>query len=142
MVTDGHGIPLAFAITSARVHDLKPALSLMDQVRVPQRRGRPRQRPQRLVADKGYDAMPLRRALRERNIQPIIPRREWKGRRRRKGRPAGSFTAGRYQDRWKIERSHAWMDNERRVATRWDRTIVAFKAFVTLACIKISMNQL
>lgn len=115
---------------------------MLDKIRVPRRRGRPQQRPTCLVADRGYDSMPLRRALRQRNIQPIIPRREWKGRKRRPGRPAGSFAVGRYHGRWKIERLNAWMDIYRRVAVCWDRTPTAFTAWVTLSCILICMNNI
>jgi len=130
------------AVTAATVHETKPVLAMLDKIRVRRSRGRPQQRPAHLIADRGYDSMPLRRALRERNIQPIIPRREWKGRKRRPGRPAGSFVVGRYQGRWKIERLHAWMDIYRRVAVCWDRTQQAFTAWVTLSCILICMNNI
>ena len=130
------------AVTAATVHETKPVLAMLDKIRVHRRRGRPQQRPARLIADRGYDSMPLRRALRERNIEPIIPRREWTGRQRRQGRPAGSFALGRYQGRWKIERLHAWMDIYRRVAVSWDRTQTAFTAWVTLSCILICMNNI
>jgi len=130
------------AVTAATVHETKPVLAMLDKIRVHRRRGRPQQRPARLIADRGYDSMPLRRALRERNIEPIIPRREWKGRKRRPGRPAGSFAVGRYQGRWKIERLNAWMDIYRRVAVCWDRTPTAFTAWVTLSCILICMNNI
>lgn len=143
LATDGHGLPLAFAITTARVHDLKPALAVVDGIRVPQPQGRPRTRPQRLVADKGYDARAFRHALRKRNIQPIIPHRVYvQPKAKHRGRPPGSYAKERYQGRWMIERSNAWMDNYRRVAVCWDRTTVAFTAFVTLACIQICLNQL
>jgi len=130
------------AVTAATVHETKPVLAMLDKIRVRRRRGRPQQRPSCLIADRGYDSMPLRRALRQRNIQPIIPRREWKGRKRRPGRPAGSFTVGRYQGRWKIERLNAWMDIYRRVAVCWDYTQAAFTAWVTLACVLICLKQL
>lgn len=134
---------MAFAITPASTHDLKPALAVMDQICVPQPRGRPRKRPQRLVADKGYDSRAFRHALRKRNIQPIIPHRHYLNpRAKHRGRPPGTYAKEQYQGRWKIERSNAWMDNYRRVTTCWDRTATAFTAFVTLACIVICLNQL
>jgi hypothetical protein len=36
------------------------------------KRGRPRRRPQTLIADRGYDSQPHRQALRARGIRPII----------------------------------------------------------------------
>ena len=140
-MTDGNGLPLSVEVTSATVYETKPVLKLLDSIRVRGSRGRPKQRPKQLVADRAYDSMPLRRALRKRTIQPIIPGRVWKGRKRRQGRPAGSYQAGKYQGRWKIERLNAWMDNYRRVAVRWDHTLKAFKAWVILACIMICLNQ-
>jgi transposase len=137
VVTDGNGLPLAVDVTSATVYETKPVLKLLDTIRVQGSRGRPKQ----LVADRAYDSMPLRLALRKRNIRPIIPGRIWKGRKRRQGRPAGSCQAGKYQGRWKIERLNAWMDNYRRVAVRWDHTLKAFKTWVILACIMICLNQ-
>jgi hypothetical protein len=128
------------AVTAATVHETKPVLMMLDKIRVRRRRGRPQQRPAYLIADRGYDSMPLRRALRQRNIQPIIPRREWAGWRRRKGRLPGSSTVGRYQGRWKIKRLNAGMDIYRRVAVCWDRTQTAFTAWVTLACALICLE--
>lgn len=136
-------MPLAFAITPASTHDLKPALAVIDQIRVPQPHGRPRKRPRKLVADKGYDSRPFRHELRKRNIQPIIPHRRYVNpRAKHRGRPPGTYAKEQYQGRWKIERSNTWMDNYRRVTTCWDCTTTAFTAFVTLACIMICMNQL
>jgi len=143
LATDGNGLPLSFAITPASTHDLKPALAVMDQIRVSQPLGRPRKRPQKLVADKGYDSRAFRHELRKRNIQPIIPHRVYVNpRAKHRGRPPGSYASNQYQGRWKIERCNAWMDNYRRVTTCWDRTPNAFKAFVTLACITICMNHI
>jgi transposase len=96
-----------------------------------------------LIADRSYDSMPLRRALRERNIEPIIPHRRYVNpRAKHRGRPPGTYAKEQYQGRWKIERSNAWMDNYRRVAVSWDRTQTAFTAWVTLSCILICMNNI
>jgi len=63
---------LALSILIRSEDRMLPATRRVGRVRRP--RGRPQQRPICLVADRGYDSMPLRRALRQRNIQPIIPR--------------------------------------------------------------------
>jgi hypothetical protein len=41
----------------------------------PAKPGRPRKRPKRLIADRGYDSNPLRARLARRGIEPIIPAR-------------------------------------------------------------------
>jgi transposase len=141
--TEGQGVPWAFAITSASTHDLKPALQVIDGIRVPQPHGRPRKRPRRLLADKGYDSRAFRHELRKRNIQPIIPHRVYvQPKVKHRGRPPGTYAKERYQGRWKIERSNAWMDNYRRVTVRWDHTSSAFKAWSILACIMICLNNI
>jgi transposase len=115
----------------------------MDQICVPQLLGRPRKRPQTLIADKGYDSRAFRHQLRKRNIQPIIPRRQYVNTRaKHRGRPPGSYASDQYQGRWKIERCHAWIDNYRRVAICYDLTPATITAFVTLACILICMKRI
>jgi transposase len=142
LLTEGQGLPIALEITAADVHETRPVLAMVDAIEVQPKGRRFKRRPKRLLADRGYDSMPLRRALRARSIRPIIPARIWKDRKRKAGRPPGSFAPEQYQGRWKIERTHAWMDNYRRVAVRWDHTSSAFKAWSTLACIMICLNNI
>jgi transposase len=57
LLVDREGIPLAAAVTAANVHDswmLEPRLDAVEPVRAG-RRGRPRRRPAKLHADKGYE---------------------------------------------------------------------------------------
>lgn len=129
-------------VTSATVYETKPVLAMVDHIQVQPKGRRFKRRPQQLLADRAYDSMPLRRELRLRFIRPIIPGRVWKDRKRKQGRPTGSFTPGKYVGRWKIERTNAWMDNYRRVAVRWDQSLTAFKAFVTITCIAICLNHI
>ena len=108
------------------------ALQVVDQVKVPQPQGRPRQRPASLAADKSYDSAEFRRQLRRRRIQPSIPQRKWANRGRRPGRPPQVHAASK--GRWKVERSHAWLDNWRRLVTRYDWYTESYVAFLTIAC--------
>jgi transposase len=136
------GIPLAFVVTSAAVHETRVACAVVDAIHVQPRSRKFPRRPKYLIADRGYDSMPLRNAIRQRGIQPIIPARKWKDTKPKPGRPRGSYQPNRYQGRWKIERTHAWMDNFRRVAVRWDHSTAAFKAWTTLSCIMICLNNI
>ena len=76
IVTDANGVPLAVMLTAANVHDSKVVEELVDSV-LPIRgaRGRPRKRPDKLHADKGYDYPRCRRFLRKRGIKARIARR-------------------------------------------------------------------
>ena len=62
--------------TAANVHDsrmLEEAVDAVSPIRRP--RGRPRKRPEKLHADKGYDLPRCREALHERGIKSRIARR-------------------------------------------------------------------
>ncbi len=140
MLTEGDGLPLAVAVTGANVHELKVALPVVDRVRVARRRGRAKQRPTTLAADRGYDSRALRQALLRRGIQPSIPQRVWPGRRRRRGRPPKVHAASR--QRWKVERTHAWLDNWRRLVTRYERHDHVYLAFLIIACLMICSRRI
>jgi len=59
--------------------------------------GRPRRRPDTLLADRGYDHDKYRRLVRQRGVKPVIARR---------GTGHGS---GLGRDRWLVERTFAWL---------------------------------
>ncbi len=52
------------------------AEATLAEVRVPRPQGRPRQRPERVIADAGYESDPLRRRLKKRGIELIAPYRK------------------------------------------------------------------
>lgn len=74
---DGNGRPLTFLITEGERHEAVVFEALMEQGAV-QRAGcgRPRLRPLRVVADKGYSSSKIRRYLRRRGIRYSIPRKD------------------------------------------------------------------
>ena len=76
LLVDATGIPLAFAVTGGNRNDitqLMPLIAAIPPVRG--RRGRPRQRPDALYADRGYDHDKYRRQVRNKGIPPVIARR-------------------------------------------------------------------
>ena len=104
-------------LTPGNASDIKSAPELLAQVP-----GRLR----RLVADRGYDADPLRRDLRSVGTRPVIP-----GRRTRK-RPI-RHDVQRYKDRWRIEAAFCRLKDFRRIATRYDKLAANFASAVALA---------
>src|SRR5215213_1678848 len=70
------GFTLAVLVSAANVHDSKMMLATVDAIEPirAKTRGRPRRRPHKLHADKGYDYRHLRLALRKRRIIPRIAR--------------------------------------------------------------------
>jgi len=119
VVTDVVGRPAVIHLTPGNATDIKTAPELL--ARLP---GRLR----RLVADRGYDADPLRRDLLSTGTKPIIP-----GRRSRK-RPV-RHDESRYKDRWRIEAAFCRLKDFRRVATRYDKLAANFASAVALASV-------
>ena len=78
-----------------------------------------------LVADKGYDADPLRRSLCAKGTTPVIP-----GRRNRK-RPI-RHDRRRYRGRHLIENAFCRLKDFRRIATRYDKLAANFLSAVAL----------
>ncbi|GES33577.1 hypothetical protein San01_60650 [Streptomyces angustmyceticus] len=76
LACDGHGRPLAFTLTAGNVNDCTQFEAVMAAVRI-QRcgPGRPRTRPDRVAADKGYSSTKIRAYLRKRGIKAAIPER-------------------------------------------------------------------
>ena len=137
VVVDGQGVPLGLLVASAQRAEIKLAEPTLATIHVPQHRGRPKTRPQELVADKGYDSQAFREWLRCRGIRPCIPHR--RGKRPRRGRKAE--LAG-YRERWHVERSFAWIQTFRRVLVRYERDAAIYLAFVTAAAILVCGRRL
>jgi transposase len=134
-------LPLALALHSAQQRENAGAAALVDTIRVPRRRGRPRQRPRRLAADKGFASSAFRAALRRRHITPVIPHYR-RGRKPTTGtgrpRPKQRLTPIIrlvYAQRWRLERAFAWMDNCRRLVVRYERYPHLYRAFCIVAFI-------
>jgi IS5 family transposase len=131
VITDAGGIPLAASLTAGNRHDVTQLLPLVDKVpRIKGIRGRPRQRPDRIYADRGYDFDTYRRQLRSRGITPVIARR---------GVPHGSALGTR---RWVVEQTIALLHWFRRLRIRWEIRDDIHEAFLTLACAIICWRRL
>jgi IS5 family transposase len=93
-------------------------------------RGRPRRRPHKLHADKGYDFVRCRAHLRKLGIGSRIARRGIE-RNDRLGR-----------HRWVVERTHAWLAAFGKLRTRFERRIDVHVALLSLACCIICVRHL
>jgi transposase len=93
-------------------------------------RGRPRLRPRRICADKGYAKGVVRRYLRRLGIRITIARRSNEDR-------GGAFDREIYRTRNRIERLINRLKQFRRVATRYEKLAENYRAMLTIAAIKI-----
>ena len=125
MLTDANGIPLAVTTTAANTHDVIEAIHVVASVPPVQgKRGRPKARPESLVADKAYDDGALRALLRWLGVRPLIPRR-------------GETAKGLGRQRWPVERTISWLHQFKRLRTRYDRRHDIHQAFTSLAAAMI-----
>ncbi|WP_371628189.1 MULTISPECIES: IS5 family transposase [unclassified Streptomyces] len=140
LVCDGHGRPLAFVLTGGNVNDCTRFEEVLDAICVPRiGPGRPRTRPDHVIADKGYSSRKIRAYLRKRGIRHTIPERidQASGRLRRGsrgGRPP-RFNREVYRLRNVVERCFNRLKQWRGLATRYDKTHESFQATVTIASI-------
>jgi transposase len=131
-IADGHGLPIALWIASASPHEQTLVEATIEHRFVADK-------PQRIVADKGYDSDELdQRLTAKHGIELIAPHRRCRTRPpsqdRRKLR--------RYKRRWKIERFFAWLKNFRRLLFRWERHSLNFLGMVQLASVLILLRHL
>jgi hypothetical protein len=77
VLVDGAGPPRGAYLEAASPAEVTLIERTLETVAVgrPGKPGRPRKRPERLIADRGYDSHPLRGRLARRGIEPIIPAR-------------------------------------------------------------------
>lgn len=87
--------------------------------------GRPRYRPDCVLGDRGYDAEVIRQGLRDRGIVPLLAMRNTEH-----GRGLG-------RSRWVVERTFAWLNQFRRLRTRYDKRADIHEALLALGCILI-----
>ena len=113
---------------------------LLDQLRVPRLGpGRPRTRPDALLADTAYSSRGHRALLDARGVTAVIPERaDPQGHRHRRGSAGGrpvSYDRARYQDHNVIERSYEQLKQWRGLATRYDKLAVIFRGGAILRSI-------
>ncbi|WP_406364849.1 IS5 family transposase [Streptomyces sp. NBC_01546] len=121
LIVDGQGIPLAVSLTGGNRNDVTQLIPLLKKIPSVAGLGRPRNRPDTLLGDRGYDHDKYRRLVWALGVKPVIARR---------GVPHGSGL-GVY--RWVVERTIAWLHGFRRLRIRWERRDDIHEAFLGLA---------
>ena len=120
----GGGVPIACAATAANVNDtllferlFLAAFAVMARIRT-------------VFADKGYDAEEHRETCRTFGVEPRIHKR---------GRPHGSGLGKR---RWPVERTNAWLLENKRLALRYDKCGFIVQSLLRAACIFLVARRL
>ena len=132
-------------LTPGNINDTTMLAETIDRIRVPKiGPGRPRTRPSRLLADKGYPSKSNRAHLAARGIKTTIPdRADQRQNRLKKGSHGGrppAFDKEIYKGRNVVERSFNRLKNWRGIAMRSDKTARNYQAGITIAATIIWLN--
>lgn len=129
MRCEGKGKPVVFELTPGEQHESTVFEKLMEGGAIKRRgRGRPRRLPARIAADKGYSNKKIRLYLSKRGIGITIPRKS-------NERHKGPFDKELYKQRNRVERLFNRLKHFRRIATRYEKRAVNYKAMLILAAI-------
>jgi transposase len=124
VAVNGDGLPVACAITAANVDDtlvferlFLSAFAVMSRIRT-------------VFADKGYGSEHHRHLCRAFGAEPHIHKR---------GQPRGSGLGRR---RWPVERSNAWLLENKRLALRYDQLDFVVRSLLQTACMFLVAGRL
>ncbi|WP_399062982.1 IS5 family transposase [Streptomyces sp. BB1-1-1] len=142
LAADGRCRPLAFVLTPGHYGDGPQLEQVLERISVPRSGvGRPRSRPDHVLADKAYTSRSNRRYLRRRGIRHTIPERLDQQRHRHNrgsqgGRPIG-FDREHYKKRNTVERAINRLKGFRAVATRYEKRAYIYLGTVALAALMV-----
>jgi putative transposase len=120
---DGRGVPLAVAVDGANVPDQKLLGATLDGIPIERPHPSPQQ-PQHLCLDKGYAGEPVDHQVRQRGYQSHVPRKS--------NEPPKSKHRRGHARRWKVERTHSWLNRARRLLIRWEKSVANYLGFLHL----------
>jgi transposase len=116
LLADQNGLPLEFRITPGQAGEYAPAAELLAN-----------QQAEAVIADRGYDADALVAQSEKIGAAAVIPPK-------RNRKQQRDYDRELYKQRYRIERCFNKLKHFRRFATRYCKTIQAFRSFTALAC--------
>lgn len=130
-LTDGRGIPLGVTATAGQKHEAPEFQNLMQACLI--NTFRKARRPEALAGDKGYSSNAIRSYISKLEIDDVIPTRSNEAR-------GMDFDRSLYRRRNIIERLIGWLKENRRIATRFEKTIDSYIAMIHIAIARMIIN--
>ncbi|WP_263058664.1 IS5 family transposase [Pectobacterium colocasium] len=139
LATDGTGLPLSFCLSGGQAHESQYAKDLLNRVGVIRKSGCLKSRPKAVLADKGYSGKSLRIYLKVKGIKSVIPfkRNEKASQDRRR-----KLNSRLYKKRNVVERCFAGLKENRRIATRSEKTARNYLSMLKLGAIRLFLKRL
>lgn len=134
VIVDGRGVPLGIYITGANRHDQKGLIPLLSDELL-QERPPPDEVEQHMCLDKGYDSNTIRDFLEEEGYEHHVKQR---GQTSEPGVGEPVYPARR----WKVERSISWLNNPRKLRTRWEKKAENYRGLWLIAAILITYRRI
>jgi transposase len=131
VICDANGIPLVIAVGPANQRDEELVEPMLKQFPpIPDRKGKKQKKPKALQGDRGYGFVHIIKMVVRLAIVSLLALR---------GSPHGS---GLGKTRYVVERTLAWLGNNRRLKLCYERTGERFRGFHVLAACVICSNRL
>ena len=133
-------------VTAGQRGDAPQFPDVMAAIRVPRAVGRPRTRPEVVLADKAYSSREIRTHLHRRGIRAVIPEpADQQAKRARRGRRGGRprhLDRSAYTRRNTVERCINKLKQWRGLATRYDKLAIVYRGGAVLRAITVWATHL
>jgi transposase len=141
-VVSSESLPLAIILGDVNEHNSRRFQQVASRVRINTGRGRPKTRPEEVLADAAYDTESIRCYLRRRGIKSSIPSNKRNQKKSPSGRPT-RFDNESYKKRGAVERFFGWLKlGFRRITVRHERLDVCFAGLILLASFLIIWRRM
>jgi putative transposase len=127
LLVDGNGVPLALYLSAAQRHDVKGLRPLLTVGWLIARQPPEETGEQHICLDKAYHDQKMETFLEERGYITHIKQRGEDG-------EPGIGEPVYPPRRWKVERTISWLNNMRKLRTRWEKKAANYRALWLLAC--------
>lgn len=127
IITDQEGIPLSLVLEGANRHDSKLLIPTLENFVLSLD-----QKNNHLCCDKAYDSEELREHIKSLKMIPHI---------RSRGEEIKEKSEGKSAKRWAVERTMSWINQYRRLKTRWEKKSKNYEALCHFAFAMMAFKQ-